>query len=58
MKKVIISISELGEINLEADGFRDSQCLKALAEIEKAFGDVIEERHKPEAMINNKEVTQ
>jgi hypothetical protein len=59
MKKVIISINDVGEISLEADGFRDSQCLKALSEIQKAFGDVLEERHKPEAMVNiDQKITQ
>lgn len=48
LKTITIKISELGEITVEADGYKDAKCLEALKDIEKAFGKAEEVKLKPE----------
>ena len=49
MKTIEIKISEMGEITIEADGYRDNSCLKAMEDFEKLFGEVKEAKLKQEA---------
>lgn len=51
MKKLIIKIGDLGEIKLEAQGFKDAGCLAALAVIQEALGYELEYKLKPEAYV-------
>lgn len=52
MKKVIINIGDLGQVKIEAQGFKDSSCLSVLKIIQESLGDELESRLKPEARIS------
>ena len=49
MKEITIKISEMGEIEIEANGFNDASCLDSLVEMEKLFGNADKITLKPEA---------
>jgi hypothetical protein len=48
LKTIEIKIGEMGEIEVEAQGYRDNLCLDALKDIEKALGKAKEVKLKPE----------
>lgn len=49
MKTIDIVVTPDGKIEIDAKGFTDSTCLKALEEMQAMFGPAEEVRLKPEA---------
>lgn len=48
MKSIEIIITETGEVQIEAVGFKGQACEKATAEMEKALGTVRSSKRKPD----------
>lgn len=48
MKKIIVEINTLGEVTIEAVGYKGGACEKATAAIEKALGSVVSRKKKAE----------
>lgn len=48
MKTIEVTISETGEVHINAVGFHGTACDKACAEIERALGKVTKRTNKPE----------
>ena len=48
LKIIEIKIGPMGELEIEASGYPDNECLKALNDIEQALGKAKEVKLKPE----------
>lgn len=49
-KRIIVDIAPDGSVKIEADGYKDSTCLKATEDLEKALGVVTNRTKKAEAL--------
>jgi len=48
MKHIIVEVDELGQVTIEAVGFKGNACEKATAALEKALGVPVSRKKKPE----------
>ena len=49
MKQIIVEINMIGEVKIDAIGYKGMECSKATAAIEAALGKTTARQHKPEA---------
>jgi hypothetical protein len=49
-KRIVVDCNPDGSVKIEAEGYKDSACLKATEEVEKALGVVKNRTKKPEAL--------
>lgn len=50
-EKIIVDVSPKGEVKIEAQNFKDAQCLKATKSLEDVLGKVQSRTKKPEAYV-------
>jgi hypothetical protein len=48
MKCIEVTVSPIGDIQIDAIGFKGSDCEKATKFLEEALGSVAQKQHKPE----------
>ncbi|MED4784898.1 DUF2997 domain-containing protein [Brevibacillus choshinensis] len=55
MKKIIITVGLDGEVSIEANNYKGSECDEATRPFEAALGDVVKKRRQPEYYASQQE---